>query len=114
MPDAIFNVQKVALLTSAICNQDEEALYEALHDRLHEPYRESLVAELPRVREHLRKLPILGCVLSGAGPSILVIVNQKNKALILEELKSWAPRQSAPPQILDLKVDQQGLREIHG
>ncbi len=33
--DAVANVQKVSLLLAAVANRDEEAMQEALHDRLH-------------------------------------------------------------------------------
>ncbi|MGH7194472.1 MAG: homoserine kinase, partial [Candidatus Saccharimonadales bacterium] len=49
--DAVNNVQRVALLLAAVHNRDEDALMQALFDRLHEPYRQSLVPELPAVRK---------------------------------------------------------------
>ena len=43
----------------------------ALEDRLHQPYRYDLVPGLKEIT-HLRAPGLLGCALSGAGPSILV------------------------------------------
>ena len=43
----------------------------ALEDRFHQPYREALVPGLHDILK-LRAPGLLGCALSGAGPSILV------------------------------------------
>jgi homoserine kinase len=108
--DAVHNIQKVSLLMAAVANRDEDALKEALHDKLHEPYRETLVPELPAVRKLLSDFPILGCVLSGAGSSILTLVNQRHRAQVLQCLNEWASNQQDAPDVLDLQVDQEGLR----
>lgn len=108
--DAVNNVQRVALLIAAVVNKDEDAMQEALHDRLHEPYRLSLVEELSAVRKLLSDFPIIGCVLSGAGSSVLVIVNRRHRSQVLECLNNWAAGRPSKPEIMDLEVDQEGLR----
>lgn len=108
--DAVHNIQRVALLLAALSNKDEEAMQHALHDRLHEPYRLALVPELGAVRKELSDFPVLGSVLSGAGSSVLTIANQRHRKQILQCLREWAQRQSEPPDVLDLEVDQEGLR----
>lgn len=112
--DAVGNLQKVAVLLAAVANKDDRAFMRALADKLHEPYRESLVPELMDLRLKLRALPALGCVLSGAGPSILVIVKQEHKPEVCEFLRSWAQTQKPGTQVLDLNVDQHGVRELPG
>lgn len=108
--DAVNNVQRVSLLLAAVANKDEEAMTEALHDRLHEPYRLELVPELGALRKLLADYPIIGCVLSGAGSSILVLVNRRHRREVLQCLRDWAGGQPKPPEVLDLQVDQEGLR----
>lgn len=108
--DAVNNIQRVSLLLAAVANKDDEALREALHDRIHEPYRIALVPELHDLRQLLANKPILGCVLSGAGSSVLVLVNQRHRKNILQDLREWARKRAKPPDILDLQVDQEGLR----
>ncbi len=112
LKDAVTNIQSSALLVAAVNTQDEEALQHALHDKLHEPYRLRLVPELAEVRKQLVGLPYLGCVLSGAGSSILVIVNKQHKDQIFQCLTQWAVNLSLPPQVLDLPVDCQGLKVL--
>lgn len=69
--DAVFNIQRSALLIAAMLTQTTDAFHEGLMDRLHQPYRARLVPGLNEMIE-LRAPGLLGCALSGAGPSILV------------------------------------------
>jgi len=69
--DAIFNIQRAALLIAALSTGDRRAFPTALEDRLHQPYREALVPGLSEILK-LRAPGLLGCALSGAGPSVLV------------------------------------------
>ena len=69
--DAVFNVQRASLLMAALATASVTAFPVALEDRLHQPYRAALVPGLEEVVK-LRAPGLLGCVLSGAGPSVLV------------------------------------------
>jgi homoserine kinase len=69
--DAIFNVQRSALLIAALTTGEVRAFPAALEDRFHQPYRYKLVPGLEDMVK-LRAPGLLGCALSGAGPSILV------------------------------------------
>ena len=72
--DAVFNVQRVALLLASLWAGQLAALGAALEDRLHEPYRLRLFPWMPDVVRAARAAGALGCVLSGAGPSLLAVV----------------------------------------
>jgi len=69
--DVVFNVQRSALLIAALCTGSTDSFSAALEDRIHQPYRAHLI---PGFSEMLKfKAPgLLGCALSGAGPSVLV------------------------------------------
>ena len=69
--DAVFNVQRAALLIAALASGSTSAFPTALEDRFHQPYRIPLVPGLGDILK-LRAPGLLGCALSGAGPSILV------------------------------------------
>jgi homoserine kinase len=72
--DAVFNVQRVCLLLAALQTSRLDAVGAALDDRLHQPYRRRLFPWMPAVAEAARAAGALGCVLSGAGPSLLAAV----------------------------------------
>jgi homoserine kinase len=69
--DAVFNVQRASLLIAALATGSTWAFPAALEDRFHQPYRAALVPGLTEILK-LRAPGLLGCALSGAGPSILV------------------------------------------
>jgi homoserine kinase len=75
--DAVFNVQRVALLLAALQTERTDVLDAALDDRLHQPYRLRLFPWMPSVVEAARRAGALGCVLSGAGPSLLAAVRDE-------------------------------------
>jgi homoserine kinase len=73
--DAVHNLQRTALFTAAIAQHRYELLWEAMRDRLHQPYRESLVPGLAEALALPRMPGLLGIALSGAGPSIVALVD---------------------------------------
>jgi homoserine kinase len=72
--DAVTNVQNSMLLLSAFVQGRADFLSAALEDRIHQPYRAPLCPLLPSLQELKGKNGILGAVLSGAGPSVLVFL----------------------------------------
>jgi homoserine kinase len=83
--DTIFNVQRSALLIAALTRGVTDAFPAALEDRLHQPYRFSLVPGLEEMTR-LRAPGLLGCALSGAGPSILVF-HERNSEGVCERVR---------------------------
>lgn len=77
--DAVYNIQKSAQLITAIVNHNKDIMKSALNDRIHQPYREKLVPGMSEIIETLKKEEnVLGCVLSGAGPTLAVITEGDN------------------------------------
>ena len=70
--DAVFNLQRVALLLSAIHAGRTELLRDALADRWHQPYRARLVPGLTEALA-LRLPGLLGVCLSGSGPTVVAL-----------------------------------------
>jgi homoserine kinase len=73
--DAVFNIQRVALFLQVVQTGNYSLLREALHDRLHQPFRQRLVPGLERALA-LEHPHLLGVCLSGAGPSIVAIAEK--------------------------------------
>ncbi len=69
--DTVFNIQRSALLIAALATASTSAFPAAIEDRIHQPYRAPLVPGMEEILR-LRAPGLLGCALSGAGPSILV------------------------------------------
>ncbi|MCP5114338.1 MAG: homoserine kinase, partial [bacterium] len=69
--EAVFNIQRASLLMAALAMGVTTAFPTALDDRIHQPHRAALVPGLEDILK-LRAPGLLGCTLSGAGPSVLV------------------------------------------
>lgn len=76
--DAVTNVQNSMLLLAAFVQGRHDLLAAALDDRMHQPYRAALCPLLPALQKLAAGTPgILGAVLSGAGPSVLIFLDHK-------------------------------------
>jgi len=82
--DAIFNVSRSALLIAALV-QSPELLLAATEDKLHQSYRASAMPETDALIQVLRA-DGLAAVVSGAGPSILVLGSDPAQRLRAAEL----------------------------
>jgi homoserine kinase len=79
--DAVTNVQNSMLLLAAFVQGRRDLLAAALEDRMHQPYRAALCPLLPALQNLAAGSPgILGAVLSGAGPSVLIFLDEKTGA----------------------------------
>jgi len=104
--DAIFNLQRAALLVSALTTGASDAFPAALDDRLHQPYRLALVPGLDEILG-LRAPGLLGCALSGAGPSVLVF-HQRGHQQVCELVQQIFEQHGRSAEILHPGVPDQG------
>jgi homoserine kinase len=102
--DAIFNVSRSALLIAAL-TQSPELLLEATEDKLHQNYRAEAMPETSMLIRELRAAGF-AAVVSGAGPSILVLCSDPSARLRAAELV--AAKQQTPWHPHLLAVDFQG------
>ena len=111
MQDAIFNAKHLAMLVQAINTKDSKLMKLALKDRLHQQYREKLVpgmAEIMNAFAH--EDGVLGCVLSGAGPSILIISHNYDTDKIKAIVKDIWETQNIKVDIRTMGIEEQGAR----
>lgn len=109
---AVANVQSAMLLTAAFVEDRPELLRDALEDRLHEPYRGPLCPLLAPLRSLTGQHGILGVVLSGAGPSVLVIVDPKQRlAETLVQVAQFLHERGLDAELLVSEVENHGACE---
>lgn len=105
--DAVFNLQRTALFVAAIESRRFDLIREAMKDRLHQPYRESLI---PGLRDALAVDEIeglLGVALSGAGPTVLAFATD-NFNSIGETIADCFQRNDVESTMRVLEIENQG------
>ena len=113
--DAVYNAKHLGMLIKAVNDKNEKLMKNSLHDKLHQPYREKLIPGMKEIMEAFKHEDgIIGTVLSGAGPSMLVI----SKDYDLDKIKSavhdiWESL-SIKSEIRTLKVEKKGAEIIEG
>jgi len=95
--DAVANIQSVSLLGLAFAQARADLLRIAMRDRIHQPFRAPMCTLLPPLLPLAGDHGILGVALSGAGPSVLVIVdNQESVPEATEEIRNALKKQPEP------------------
>ena len=109
--DAVYNLQRAALFISALAQQRYDLFREAMRDRLHQPRRESLVPGLAEALALPQMSGLLGVALSGAGPSIVALVDANEKQ-IGNKIASCFRAHEIQSTVRVLDVDNDGCRVV--
>lgn len=111
LKDAAFNSRRMGMFIEALHSKDAELMKLALQDKLHQPYRTKLVPGLVDIMENLKhEENVIGCVLSGSGPSILVISQKNNLDKIRSIINETWANYNVKTDIRTLKVEEQGAQ----
>ena len=75
---AVFNVGRTALLISSLISGNFDMIHIGCEDKLHQNYRSTLIENYNEITYMCKSLGALGVFLSGAGPTIMVILKQED------------------------------------
>jgi homoserine kinase len=107
--DAVHNLQRVALFGAAVEAGAYDLLWDAMQDRMHQPYRQNLV---PGLAEALATKPqpgLVGVALSGSGPSVVALAND-HLPEIGEAIANSFRSHGMPATVRLLEVDREGCK----
>ncbi|GIQ70158.1 homoserine kinase [Xylanibacillus composti] len=80
MKEAVSNISRSSLLVAALSTGRLDVLSHAMKDSLHQPYRMQLIPGMPEILEQAPAYGALGAALSGAGPTLLALVDRTAEA----------------------------------
>lgn len=100
LADAVFNAQRLALWIDALKGRDWSLLAEAGRDRLHQPYRQSLVPGMNELIAGALDQGARFAGLSGSGPTILALADGEEAPRVLEALAAIAQKYVPAPIFL--------------
>ncbi len=88
--DSVINLGALTLLLQGLRTGNGDLIADGMHDRLHEPYRWRLIKGGLAVREAAIKSGAWGCVISGAGPSLLALCPESHGTRVSQAMvKAW-------------------------
>lgn len=77
--DAVFNLSRAALFSASLLTGKYENLRTAVNDKLHQPYRMALIPNCKEVFDIAYAHGAYAAYISGAGPTVMAIVDDKNE-----------------------------------
>ena len=111
--DAAFNIRKASMIIDAVYREDFDFMKKSLEDKLHQPYRQNLIKGFKELTELLEnKDDILGCVISGAGPTILVISKDDGFEKVKNEVNQIFTDLNVKCDIRTLNIEEEGTKVI--
>ncbi len=106
--DSIFNASHLGLLLRGLETGRVNWLKAALHDRIHQPYRQSLIRGYEAVRSAALAAGAHGIVISGAGPTLLALASPANAEAVKAAMHIAWTGQGVEVQVRLLQIDLQG------
>ena len=76
--DAVYNLSRSGLMTASLFSGELHNLRVAVQDRIHQPYRSGLIENYDNVFRMSYELGSLGTYVSGAGPTIISMIDAEN------------------------------------
>ncbi|MEO1181005.1 MAG: homoserine kinase [Cyanobacteria bacterium J06636_28] len=108
--DAIFNTAHLGLLTQALATGNGDWLQRALCDRIHQPYRKTLIANYDDIHTAALAAGAWGLVISGAGPTLLALARPDTAPVVSKTLgKPWQLA-DIPHTVHQLAIDFEGTQ----
>jgi homoserine kinase len=105
--DAIFNISHLGLLIRGLETGNPDWLSAALVDKIHQPYRQSLIRGYTDVLQAVTAAGGYGMVISGAGPTLLALSNHDRADTVATAMaqgwKSYGINAQAQPLQIDLQ-----------
>ena len=105
--DAVFNISRLSLLILSLISGDEENIKVALEDKIHQPYRFKLIPEIDEIEKIIGESPALGHYLSGAGSTIMILLDSEDKNS-QDFIKKQVKKLKGDYKVLPLEIDKTG------
>jgi homoserine kinase len=83
-----------------------------MQDRLHQPYRQALIPGYEAVRQAAMAAGALGMVISGAGPTLLALVNAAQAADVEMAMGMAWQEEGVMAQVRSLSIEPQGAMNL--
>lgn len=109
--DAIFNISRAALLTSALSSNRLDLLEVATEDKLHQDYRAKFIPGLKELFKQAKNAGAYSVTISGAGSSILALVKNDENIIkkVSNAMKESFSKKKIESEIKVLNIPNKGI-----
>ncbi len=111
--DATFNTAHLGLLIRGLETGNPEWLRVALQDKIHQPYRKSLIRGFDEVRAVALKAGACELVISGAGPTLLALTDATSASGVAAAITQAWQQVGINPEVKVLQLDTQGAKIVN-
>ncbi|XZN92416.1 MAG: homoserine kinase [Microcoleus sp.] len=112
--DAIFNAAHLGLLVRALETGNENWLRCALQDKIHQPYRRSLIQGYEAVEKAAMNAGACGMVISGAGPTLLALTDVTNVDAVEKGMAAAWMEFGVKADVRAISLDTEGAQVLMG
>ncbi|MEL7564326.1 MAG: homoserine kinase [Dehalobacterium sp.] len=106
--DAVFNIGRTSLMIGALLKGDLTLFGKMMEDRLHQPYRMSLIPGMRDVFNDAKEAGALSVAISGAGPTLIAFVVRDGEK-VAKAMSEAFSKHKIDSQTLDLHPDNNGV-----
>ncbi len=111
--DAIFNIAHLGLLVRGLETNRGDWLRVALQDKIHQPYRQALIAGYDAVQKAALASCAYGMVISGAGPTLLALADAASASAVAAAMTAAWQEEGVKAEVRSLSIDTQGAKTFN-
>ncbi|MBC7319661.1 homoserine kinase [bacterium] len=104
----IRGLAKMGMFVTSLLTKDFKHLPIILDDELHEPYRANYIPNYKKIKEELISSGALGVMISGSGPSMVILSERDKVKQLKEDIKAVLFRNNIVSKVFDLEIDNEG------
>lgn len=108
--DAVFNIAHLGLLLRGLETGNRDWLRSALQDKIHQPYRKTLIAGYDAVQSAALAAGAHGLVISGAGPTLLALTDAACAGAVEQAMAVAWQAEGVKAEVRSLSLEPQGAK----
>jgi len=110
--DAIFNTAHLGLLVRALETGRGDWLQVAMQDKIHQPYRQTLIKGYEEVRSAALSAGAWEMVISGAGPTLLALTSPATAPAVAAAMDDAWKLLGVMPEVKVLSIENEGVKNL--
>ncbi|MGE5627181.1 MAG: homoserine kinase [Solirubrobacterales bacterium] len=111
-PDCIYSLSRAAMLISALNNGELDKLRVCFGDKIHQPYRKTLIQNADEIFSKSKELGALGEFISGSGSTLMAVVREEVSEKFKADMEKYLCQLEGNWRATVLEPDLEGVRLV--